>query len=31
MRISWLEVYVTHHPGHAIIFEGSGDYPEVLL
>ena len=25
---SWLEVYVTHHPGHAIIFVVCGDYPE---
>ena len=24
---SWLEVCVTHHPGHAIIFVGCGDYP----
>ena len=31
MRGSWLEVYVTHHPGHTIIFLGCGDYPEFLL
>ena len=23
---SWLEVCVTHHPGHTIIFVGCGDY-----
>ena len=28
---SWLEVCVTHHPGHAIIIVGCGDYPEFLL
>ena len=26
---SWLEVCVTHRPGHAIIFVGCGDCPEV--
>ena len=25
------EVCVAHHPGHAIIFVGCGDYPEFLL
>ena len=28
---SWLEVCVTGHPGHAIIFVGCGDYLEFLL
>ena len=31
MSGSWLEVCVTHHPGHAIIFVGCSDYPEFLL
>ena len=25
MGASWLEVGVTHHPGHSIIFVGCGD------
>ena len=28
---SWLEVYVTHYPGHAIIFVGCSNYPKFLL
>ena len=27
----WLEVCVTHHPGHAITFVGCGDCPEFSL